>query len=100
MSDTNERSVASAGSVEPVAWAVVSDSREEIDCEFVYPDKATAGDVALDINGGLVPLYRQPQPTLTNEEREAVWFFAAIDSNDSVLGSHAATLRALLERTK
>lgn len=38
------------------------------------------------------------QPTLTDEEREAIWFFAAIDSNDSTLGKHAATLRNLLER--
>lgn len=37
---------------------------------------------------------------LTDAEREAIWFFAAIDSNDPVLGSHAATLRALLERLK
>jgi hypothetical protein len=42
------------GSVEPVAWAVVSDSTEQIDCEFVYPDETTAGDVALDSNGGVV----------------------------------------------
>jgi hypothetical protein len=38
------------------------------------------------------------KPTLTDEEREAIWFFAAIDSNDSTLGKHAATLRNLLER--
>ena len=45
-------------------------------------------------------LERLDRLRLTDAEREAVWFFAAIDSNDSVLGSHAATLRALLERTK
>jgi len=78
---------------EPVAWAVVSDSKEEIDCEFVYPDRETAGDVALDINGGVVPLYRSP--TLTDEERKAVEWFAAYGAGD-----HAATLRGLLERTK
>lgn len=76
---------------EPVAWAVVSDSTEEIDCEFVYPDPSTAGDVALDINGGVVPLYRSP--TLTDEEREAVEWYAAYGA-----GHHADTLRKLLER--
>ena len=78
---------------EPVAWAVVSDSTEEIDCEFVYPDPSTAGDVALDINGGVVPLYRSP--TLTDEEREAVetavrW----LEPYPQV----ASTLRKLFER--
>ena len=72
MSDKNERSVASDGSVEPVAWAVVSDSTEQIDCEFVYPDEATAGDVALDSNGGVVPLYRDPTTAVTASEREAI----------------------------
>ena len=36
--------------------------------------------------------------TLTDAEREAVAFFAAIDSNDEMLGGHAAVLRGLLER--
>ena len=82
---------------EPVAWAVVSDSTEEIDCEFVYPDPSTAGDVALDINGGVVPLYRSP--TLTDEEREAIK-----EGADALYGdgydAEAATLRNLLERLK
>jgi hypothetical protein len=37
-------------------------------------------------------------PTLTAEEREAIFFFAAIDCNDPTLGGYAATLRNLLER--
>jgi hypothetical protein len=98
MNDENERSVGSAGSVEPVAWAVVSDSREEIDCEFVYPDKATAGDVALDINGGLVPLYRQPQATLTDAEREAIHW--VIGDVADITWPVEETLRGLLERLK
>lgn len=84
---------------EPVAWAVVSDSTEEIDCEFVYPDPSTAGDVALDINGGVVPLYRSP--TLTDEEREAV-AYAVSELDHWTHGSEvieiANTLRKLLER--
>ena len=37
---------------------------------------------------------------LTDAEREAIFFFAAIDSNDPTLGGYAATLRKLLERMK
>ena len=37
---------------------------------------------------------------LTAAEREAIFFFAAIDSSDPTLGGYAATLRSLLERTK
>ena len=88
--------------VEPVAWAVVSNSKEEIDCEFVYPDSATAGDVALDSNGGVVPLYRHPQPTLTDAEREAVRYMIAAGKfgqrDEALTEEHAATLRGLLER--
>lgn len=46
----------------------------------------------------VVPLYRSP--TLTDEEREAVEFFAAIHCDDELLGKHADTLRNLLERLK
>ena len=64
MSDENERSVASTGSVGPVAWAVTPQGRDdEIDCEFIYPDEATAGDVAADW-GVVVPLYRHPRATV------------------------------------
>jgi hypothetical protein len=35
---------------------------------------------------------------LTDAEREAIFFFAAIDSNDPTLGGYAATLRKLLAR--
>jgi hypothetical protein len=94
---------------EPVAWAVTPrGDNEEIDCEFIYPDPAIAGDVALGALDGesdavVVPLYRQPQPTLTDAEREAVeWSI-----NDQIAGGHQdhptvkaviATLRGLLER--
>jgi hypothetical protein len=51
-----------------------------------------------------VPLYLAPQPTLTDEEREAV--AAAIKSllddpyDGAPISPHAATLRNLLERMK
>jgi hypothetical protein len=96
-------SPASAGSHAAVAWAVTPTGKDgEIDCEFVYPCEATAGDVALGCNGVVVPLYRQS--TLTDEEREAV--AAAIKSllddpyDGAPISPHAATLRNLLERMK
>jgi hypothetical protein len=91
MSDTNE----------PVAWAVTPTGKDgEIDCEFVYPCEATAGDVALGCNGVVVPLYRSP--TLTNEERAAIgWAIMECESMPTTFSRRAAdTLRALLERTK
>ena len=58
------------GTQEPVAWAVTPTGKDgEIDCEFIYPDAATAGDVALGCDGVVLPLYRPPPPTLTDEER-------------------------------
>ena len=103
---------ASDGSV-PVAWAVVwPGDGMEIDCEWVYPDEATAGDVALSGTGidgrrgagTVVPLYRSP--TLTDEEREAVERAADwLDRWQQTHGYHSsesgdlATLRGLLKRT-
>lgn len=84
---------------EPVAWAVTPrGNNEEIDCEFIYPDPAIAGDVALGALDGesdavVVPLYRSP--TLTDAERQVIAWAADIMSDAS-----AATLRGLLERTK
>jgi len=96
--DSAAMSPASAGS-QPVAWAVMLSSG----CTWgLCQDKweATAICEAMkthDISHArIVPLYRQH--TLTDEEREAIWFFAAIDSNESTLGKYAATLRSLLER--
>lgn len=95
-----KRAEVSDGS-EPVAFAVVSDGTEQIDCEFVYPDEATAGDVALESNGGVVALYRQPQPTITDAERHALRDAAEsfeYDDDDADCARVAATLRGLLER--
>jgi hypothetical protein len=79
---------------EPAAWAVTPTGKDgEIDCEFIYPSAATAGDVAIGCSGVVVPLYSHPQPTLTEEEREAVEWYASYGAGD-----HAATLRGLLER--
>lgn len=82
---------------EPVAWAVVYPNDEVAVIAFKRRDadgRASASD-------RVVPLYRQPQPTLTDEEREAVRFFSLIDGphNVPVANKRAATLRGLLERT-
>jgi hypothetical protein len=88
---------------EPVAWAVTPTGKDaEIDCEFIYPDAATAGDVALDCSGVVVPLYSHPQPTLTDEEREAVCMaMNAYGENnaDQECAKIEATLWGLLSRT-
>jgi hypothetical protein len=87
MSDTNE----------PVAWAVTpKGKREEIDCDFVYPSAATAGDVALDF-GVVVPLYRSP--TLTDEEREVLLAIEA-DAAYRATWRTGRVVRGLLDRTK
>ena len=98
MSDTNERSGASDGSVEPVAWAtlfcgsplVVSRFKQICDDEARYQ-----GDVAT-----VIPLYRSP--TLTDAEREAVRYMIAAGKfgqrDEALTEEHAATLRGLLER--
>lgn len=82
--------------MQPVAWAVVSDNKREIDCEFVYPDEATAGDVALDSNGGVVPLYAHPCMALTAAEREAIHW--VVGDVADITGPVEETLRGLLER--
>jgi hypothetical protein len=89
MSDTNERSVASAGS-QPVAWAVQFDGEVEPFC--LSFDKGKAIDEAGGV-GRVVPLYRSP--TLTDAEREAIELAIATWVCKPQL---KATLRGLLER--
>ena len=50
-------------------------------------------------NNESVPLYLQPQPTLTDEEREAIAWAAQIAGNN-VHFRECDTLRALLARLK
>jgi len=95
---------------EPVAWAVryrhgdtgiVDLCRTLADCRAKWRHRTT--DYWL-----YEPLYRHPPCqdlsrktlTLTDAEREAIQFFAVIDSNDEMLGGHTAILRGLLERMK
>jgi hypothetical protein len=71
--DTPEPSPASAGS-QPVAWAIQWNGSGAPDLEWVFPERR---DVDLELletpsKGVAVPLYCQPQPALTDEEREAL----------------------------
>jgi hypothetical protein len=69
--DGAEPSPASAGS-QPVAWIAVFDGHDA-DGEFVWPDRGRAMEWASARQGvTIAPLYLQPQPTLTDEEREAL----------------------------
>jgi hypothetical protein len=72
MSDDTERSVASAGS-QPVAWANEDDDGtyevglSEAHAHYVL-ERAANGKYS-HRNPRIVPLYREPKPTLTDEER-------------------------------
>ena len=96
MSDTNERSVASAGSV--VAWAVVVSGG--VDSTFTDRDEAVEWASGIIPPAHIVPLYRRHDAmTLTSDERVAIqWVVGDALSIDGV--SIQATLRGLLERTK
>ena len=95
--DDAAMSPASDGSVgEPMAFAVTQPD------SYVVVLSLHSAFAMRDMCGGgeIVPLYRQPQPTLTDAEREAVRFFSLIDGphNVPVANKRAATLRGLLER--
>ena len=100
MNDTDERSCAARGSHdEPIGHQQVDQYGRPSgfllwrDGETRWPKSQT------------VPLYLAPQPTLTDEEREAMEAAAKIidgydEEMDGFPSGAAATLRSLLERTK
>ena len=105
MSDDNtqggaEQSPASAGSHGsasrwngvPVAWAAVG--KNGVPMWLAYHRQDAEGAVVGMAE--VVPLYRHPQPTLTDEEREAIAYYVGTGGPDMV----DATLLSLLERTK
>jgi len=92
--DLGQPSPAPAGS-QPVAWAVAPRVDDEIDCEFVYPCEATAGDVALDAGGVVVPLYRSP--AITADEREVLLAIEA-DAAYRAMWRTGQVVRGLLDR--
>ena len=91
-------SPASAGS-QPVAWAVIPGTVLAGRAWRVTLDREEAEQLSC---GAMlvVPLYEQPQPTLTDEEREAVenCIYASERIGDDWSDKQAAILRGLLER--
>lgn len=79
---------------EPVAYGVEKQGYPPM--FSLHTDWNWACRTAMEENGTIVPLYRQPQPTLTEAEREAVEYFASFQW--TMVKPHAATLRSLLER--
>ena len=102
MSDENERSVGSAGSVagEPVAWAVMLADGHYIYDVYGIEEEAKAIDEAVTGNHGVIPLYRSP--TLTDADREAIEWAINVTSRtyDDPDGGplKRELLRGLLER--
>ena len=95
--DAKAMSPASTGSVcEPVAWLVTGDGYE-----YATLLKEHAEVIAEEEDGVVVPLYRHPQPTLTDAERDVIeWCRQSCRNVRTPHGNRlAATLRGLLERT-
>jgi hypothetical protein len=79
---------------EPVAWAICHKDHQYVS---LLREHAEAHNVYVDAQ--VVPLYRQPQPTLTAEEREAIHRAEARLRTAYVPDDEtAATLRELLAR--
>lgn len=77
-----------------MAWVAWFDDEDKPDADFLFSTKERADEWCCKRGADPVPLYRHPQPTLTDEEREAVE--AAIIGGCEM----ADTLRKLLERMK
>ena len=81
---------------EPVAWAAINDNG---DIAWIGYTQEAAADGAS--GRPVVPLYRQPQPTLTDAEREAIGIVAEWASDHLGEDDPGVTaLVAFLERTK
>ena len=83
MNDTNERSVGSTGSVEPVAWAVMDGTKTLVGYHSCSREKAEAWAKEYGFPE-VVPLYTQQQPILTDAQDAAIRF---------ALGRLSGTLR-------
>jgi hypothetical protein len=88
----NDGSVQSGGTVAPAAWLAVAADGSESSAVYLLKEHAEAA--AREWGWFAVPLYRSP--TLTDEEREAVEYFANFQW--TMLKPYSATLRSLLER--
>jgi hypothetical protein len=92
--EVNEMFAASAGS-QPMAWAVMQPDSYSVFASRMLAEKMQE----LCAGGEIVPLYSQPQPTLTDAEREAAEYFSKWGTWASA-APHAEALLSLLERTK
>ena len=91
---------ASAGS-QPVAWEVMLPGVGTYDILSFQWEADAIADGLREREGAkaiALPLYRQPQPTLTDEEREAIRWFSDYGDLQSE-ARRAEVLRGLLERT-
>ena len=86
--DAAEPSPASAGS-QPVGWGAVAADGSVV--WMMRRREHVEGAVADGTS--IVPLYRHPQPTLTDEEREALEW-----AEDASNTKRAAAIRGLLDR--
>jgi len=100
MSDTNERSVASAGSHGvAAAWAAFADDTG--DTGVTSLNRASVEEVANRMGWSVVPLYRSP--TLTDEERTAIGLARSLLEDYKMSRLHNAAdevLERLLDRAK
>jgi hypothetical protein len=106
--DAAEPSPASVGS-QPVAWAVALGDKGRV-LDGIYISKAKADEVLewrnenTEYGARLIPLYDLPQPTLTDEEREAIEKAIGRELDAEWYGGpepvRVVALRGLLERLK
>ena len=95
--DVDTLSAASDGSREPVAWAVYLNGFYGVTVCGSYPRESVAA------GHEVVPLYRIPQPALTDEEREAIWTVAeayAENDDDPECQRIAGIMQGLWQRTR
>jgi len=97
MTDANEQSIPSRGShSEPVGWQATD--------EFGHPAGFLSwkDDETRWPKNESVPLYLQPKPTLTDEEREAVEYLllGGCEGPEDKEAAVRTVVRRLLERTK
>ena len=86
-------------SPQPVIAAYAVYLNGEYDSSYGPDAIDEALEIASDCNGDVIPLYRQPQPTLTAEEREAIVYFATFHSSPREADAkHGKALGTMLER--
>ena len=105
--DAAEPTPASDGSVsvEPMAWWVDFGVSVVGHRTGYYTTEKPRAESWKHVGASVIPLYRRPQPTLTEEEREAIRFaageaaaIAEQNPTSKFWADHAACLRSAAER--